>query len=131
MAHKTDPTHHVTETSVGSGPTLPEHGAEPTTDVAWKWLITRLQNDLSRITSPPDGKPKSIGPEWDFVIEKLEKDVTHAMRTASECLRGSSPPTQLQVTNNGCQDSPGLNDRLWPLLIELDDWMSGSGSTVL
>ena len=124
------PTHLVTETPTGLGPALSESGAESTTEIAWKWMIIRLQNELSSITNPPDGKPIVLGPEWEFVIEKLEKDVAHSVKIASACLGGSLPHAQLQVTTTDDQKGPSLNHHLWGVLFELGTVMSSGVAIV-
>ena len=120
------PTLHVAETVEDLSTELPVLGTEPTIDVAWKWLIIRLKRQLSSINNPPDGTPVVIGPEWEFVIGKLEKDVAQGIRTASECLGGSLPHASLHTTNAGRRHGPSLNDHLWSLLFELESAI-GSG----
>ena len=120
------PTLHVAETVEDLNTELPVLGTEPTIDVAWKWLIIRLKRQLSSINNPPDGTPVVIGPEWEFVIGKLEKDVAQGIKTASECLKGSLPYASLPTTNTGRRDGPSLNHHLWSLLFELESAI-GSG----
>ena len=120
------PTLLVAETAEDLSTELPVLGTEPTIDVAWKWLIIRLKHQLSSINNPPEGTPVVIGPEWEFVIGKLEKDVAQGIKTASECLGGSLPHASLHTTNAGRRHGPSLNHHLWSLLFELESAI-GSG----